>query len=118
MDGNGRLGVKDIFDTALDSAPGQSLVAGGAGEIVASGFPAVQLLHGNQSITAVAAACTPGTPITFATPFTAVPDIIGSTDPVVGDTFAPSAVTTTGFTPEVCSVASAATVTVYWSAQN
>lgn len=118
MDNTGRLGVKDLFDANLASAAGQSLVVGGSGQINPSGFTSVQILHGNQSITAVASACTAGTPITFTTPFTAVPDIVGSTGPIVGDTFAPTAITTTGFTPEVCSVASAAPVTVYWSAQN
>jgi hypothetical protein len=83
-----------------------------------AGFPVPQILHGNQSITAVVSACTAGTPITFAHAFSAVPDIVGSTGPIVGDTFAPTSITTSGFTPEVCSVASAATVTVYWSAQN
>jgi hypothetical protein len=118
MDNTGRLGVKDLFDANLASASGQSLVAGGSGQINPSGFTNVQILHGNQVITAVSAACTLGTPVTFTTPFTAVPDIVGSTDPIVGDTFAPSAVTTTGFTPELCSVASIAPAAVYWSAQN
>jgi hypothetical protein len=119
IDDSGNLGIAgSLFSAPLASFVGQGVAIGTNGQLVPSGATSVQIKHGNQSITAVAAACTPGTPITFATPFTAVPDITGSTDPVVGDTFAPSAVTTTGFTPEVCSVASAATVTVYWSAQN
>jgi hypothetical protein len=210
MDNNGRLGVQDIFDVALDSSTGDCLEAAGNGEIVSTGaacaagggvtsvtssnalinatptvgavvltgnesptftgaatfnssitgnstlfvsglttvgnltdtaltinspvctngtstltacgggFPAVQQLHGNQSITAVAAACTPGTPIVFGHTFSAVPDIIMSTSAVVGDSGAPvpGSVTTTGFTPELCSIASNTAATVYWNAVN
>jgi hypothetical protein len=112
--------VGNLTDTALTiNSP---VCTNGTSTLTAcgGGFPAVQQLHGNQSITAVAAACTPGTPIVFGHTFSAVPDIIMSTSAVVGDTAAPETgtITTTGFTPELCSVASAATATVYWQAVN
>ena len=123
----GTTGLLDLNDAAL--TPGSCVQSAANGHLVSTGsacgspgggFPPVQQLHGHQSITAVAAACTPGTPIVFGTTFSAVPDIIMSTSAVVGDTAAPETgtITTTGFTPELCSVASAATATVYWQAVN
>jgi hypothetical protein len=128
LDSTGDLGVAGAIHSGTLTS-GNCLQAGTNGVIQnaagacgspGGGFPPVQQLHGNQSITAVAAACTPGTPIVFAGTFSAVPDIIMSTSAVVGDTGAPvpGSITTTGFTPEICSVASAATATVYWTAVN
>jgi len=128
LDGTGDLGVAGAIHSGTLTS-GNCLQAGTNGVIQnaagacgspGGGFPPVQQPHGNQSITAVAAACTPGTPIVFGTTFSAVPDIIMSTSAVVGDTAAPETgtITTTGFTPELCSVASAATATVYWQAVN
>jgi len=126
MDTSGDIGATSFSATNL--TPGNCLQATTNGEIIdtgsacgpSGGFPAVQQLHGNQSITAVAAACTPGTPIVFAHTFSAVPDILMSTSAVVGDTAAPETgtITTTGFTPELCSIASAIAATVYWQAVN
>ena len=126
LDCNGDLGLSgelvatSVTANNLASSVGQGVAIGTNGQLIPSGFTSVQQLHGNQSITAVAAACTPGTPIVFAGTFSAVPDIIMSTSAVVGDTAAPETgtITTTGFTPEQCSVASAATATVYWQAVN
>ncbi len=103
LDAAGDLGIRGAMQSA---------------SAVVAGFPVPQTLHGNQSITAVAASCTAGTPITFAHTFSAAPDIVGSTSPVVGDTFSASAITTTGFTPNLCSVGSSAAATVYWTAVN
>jgi hypothetical protein len=121
MDATGNFSIaNNFYSTGLSASVGQGLAIGTNGEIVPNGTPSVQQLHGHQSITAVAAACTPGTPIVFAHTFSAVPDIIMSTSAVVGDTAAPETgtITTTGFTPELCSVASAAAATVYWQAVN
>jgi hypothetical protein len=114
------LGTGLTSGDCVQASTGGLLTTTGAACGPTGGFPTPQTLHGNQSITAVAAACTPGTPIVFAHTFSAVPDIIMSTSAVVGDTAAPETgtITTTGFTPEICSVASAATATVYWQAVN
>jgi hypothetical protein len=129
LDTSADLGVNGYLAAgSLSASVGDCLEASTNGQIISTGaacgpsggFPIPQTLHGNQSITAVAAACTPGTPIVFAHTFSAVPDIIMSTSAVVGDTAAPETgtITTTGFTPELCSIASAIAATVYWQAVN
>jgi hypothetical protein len=129
LDCNGDLGLSgelvatSVTANNLTAAAGTPLCTNGTDGIVDTGCASgasTQVQHGNQSITAVAAACTPGTPIVFGTTFSAVPDIIMSTSAVVGDTAAPETgtITTTGFTPELCSIASNTAATVYWQAVN
>lgn len=115
-------GVPLVGGQCVEGSPGISGTLTSTGAACASapagGFGIPQIAHGNQVITATAATCVTGTPVVFAHTFTTAPDIVGSTSPVTGDTFAPSAITTTGFTPELCSVASTAAVTIYWTATN
>jgi len=107
---NASVQASDFIDTTL--TPNYCVNVGGSSQLTS--LPCTQ--HGNQSITASLGTCVAGTPVVFATPFLSTPDIAGSTSPVVGDTFSPSSITTTGFTPNLCSTASNAAATVYWIA--
>ncbi len=122
LDPAGDLAVNGYLAPAnLASSSGQCLQATTNGEIIATGSACgsgVAIQHGHQTIIPTPGSCVPGTAVTFSPAFTAAPDITMSTDPVVGDTGAPSGVTTAGFTPELCSSTSAASVIVYWTAVN
>jgi len=122
VDTGGELGVRQgVFAQSLNASnlsPGMCLKAVGSGPqySVASTNEHCGGQHGNVTITASAGSCVAGSPITFTTAAPGTPDIVMSTSPVVGDTAAPTSISPTGFTPELCSTTSNAAATVYWIA--
>lgn len=72
--------------------------------------------HGSQTITSVGGTCVAGSAITFGTAFSSAPTVVVSTTAVVGNTGASGSVTTTGFTPSLCSTTSSAANPINWMA--
>jgi hypothetical protein len=105
-----------IFNDIMGANPDQCLQSSISGQIVPIGQPCVVPQHSNEIITATAGSCVAGTPVVFSPAFLSVPEIAGSTGPIPGDTFAPTSITASGFTPEICSTTSNAANTIYWIA--
>jgi hypothetical protein len=118
-----RLGVHADNAVLANLIPGQCLEASGSNQIISTGSPCggatPQIQHGSQTIAAVAGSCINGTTVTFSPSFSVAPDITLSTSATVGDTGTWSGpITTSSFTPAVCSTTNSGSVTVSWIAVN